>query len=238
MSGGESQQFAKRVSISDGKIGVYGAVGVDSASSKWFIRHVGMSLEEADFANGKPLQLRMVDMGPPLGTPESSSPENVDVVGTATLTSDDASIINTFICEQIDEYKSLKTTRKKQYVVCPHFVKGDGLVSARRYSCAGFVFECYFDLGISLVDIDALPHVDESTLAMVYPLLPRILEDPEWRLDVGLAEDGPWPVLLPGYLFHSLNRGADRIRQAPYQPSPGDECFPRLESIDPSDANA
>jgi len=238
MSGGNTNQSAQRVSTSDGNVGVYDAVGIDSEKGKWFIRHVGMSLEEVDFVKGKPLQLRMVDMGPPLGLPESASPQNVDVVGNANLSSDDASIINTFICEQIEEYKSLKSGRKEQYVVLPHFVKSDSRVSARRYSCAGFVFECYMDLGITLVDVDALPNVDESILSIVYPLLPRILKDREWRLHVGLAEDGPWQVLLPGYLFHSLSRGADQIRQATYQPKPGDKCFPIIESTDPSASSA
>jgi hypothetical protein len=236
MSGGNTDPFCYRVSTSDGKVRAYDAVGVDSDSSKWFIRHVGMSLEEVVFAKGRPLQLRMVDMGPPLGTPESACPKNVDVVGVANLSSDDASIINTFICEQIEEYKSLKSRRKDQYVVCPHFVKGDSGVSARRYSCAGFVFECYLDLGIILVDLDALPLVDDSTLETAYPVLPLILKDPVWRIHVGLIDDGPWPVLLPGYLFHSLSRGSDQIRQTAYQPQPGDECFPRLETAPPTKA--
>jgi hypothetical protein len=236
MSGGNTNHSANRVSTWNGKVGVYDAVGIDSEKSKWFIRHVGMSLEEVDFAKGKQLQLRMVDMGPPLGPPELAGLMNVDVIGNANLSSDDISIINSFICEQIEEYKSLKSGRKGQYVVLPHFVKGDGDVSARRYSCAGFVFECYLDLGIILVDVDALPPVDESILSIVYPFLPRILEVHELRLHYGLSEDGPWPVLLPGYLFHSLSRGSDQIRQAAYQPQPGDECFPRLETAPPTKA--
>jgi len=236
MSGGNTNQSAQRVSTSDGNVGVYDAVGIDSEKGKWFIRHVGMSLDEVDFARGRSLQLRMVHMGPPLVAPESSSPKNVDVVGSANLSSDDVSIINTFICEQIEEYESLKVGRKDQYVVHPHFVKGDGDVAAKRYSCAGFVFECYLDIGITLVEIDSLPLIEESILSLVYPLLPRVLADTDWRKQVGLAEDGPWPILLPGYIFHSLNRGVDRLRQLAYQPKPGDECFPRLDSKGPSNA--
>ncbi len=230
MSGGNTSQSAQRVSSSNGKVGVYDAVGIDSENSKWFIRHVGMSLDELDFTRGQELKLRMVDMEPPLVAPESSNPKQVDVVGTATLSSDDASIINTFICEQLEEYKSLKTAPHEQYIVHPHYVKGNQAVSARRYSCAGFVYECYLDTDITLVDVDALPLVDEKTLSLVYPLLPRVLANPKLRAMAGLGSDGPWPVLLPGYLFHSLSRGADQIRQAAYQPQLGDECFPRLET--------
>lgn len=238
MSGGNTNQSAQRVSTSNGKVGFYDAVGIDSDKSKWFIRHVGMSLEQVDFAQGKLLQLRMVDMEPPLVDPASSKTKQVDVVGTATLSSDDVSIMNTFICEQLEEYESLKTASHEQYIVHPHYVKGDGTISARRYSCAGFVYECYLDTGLTLVDVNALPPVDEKTLILVYPILPRILSNPKLRASVGLAANGPWPVLLPGYLFHSLSRGADHIRQAAYQPKPGDECFPRLESAQPTKAKS
>lgn len=224
--------------MSNVRVSLYDAVGVDSEKSTWFIGHVGMSLDEVDFTKGTPLQLRMVDMGPPLGTPESSTPEKVDVVGTAKLSSDEVSMINTFICEVIYEYKSLKPGRMDQYVVRPHFVQGNDDFSARRFSCAGFVFECYLQLEIRLVDTDALLLVDQEKLELVYPLLPRILVNREWRDHVGLAEDGPWPVLLPGYLFHSLNRDAEAIRQVPYKPQAGDECFPRRETEQPAKADS
>jgi hypothetical protein len=224
--------------MSNGKVRVYDAVGIDSESSKWFIRHVGMSLEEVDFAEGKPLQLRMVDMGPPLVGPSESKPKAIDVVGGAALSADDASIVNTFICEQINEYESLNAAPQKQYVVHPHFVNGDGVVSARRYSCAGFVYECYLDVGITLVELESLPMIDEKTLTLAYPLLPRILASPQLREMVGLTDESPWPVLLPGYLFHSLNRTPDEIRRAPYQTHPGDKCFPRREPGQSANADA
>ena len=230
MSGGNTNQSAQRVTTSSGKVGVYDAVGIDSEQAKWFVRHVGLSLEELEFTRGQDLKLRMVDMEPPLVAPESSNPKQVDVVGTATLSSDDTSIINTFICEQLDEYESLKTAPHEQYVVHPHFVKGNQAVSARRYSCAGFVHECYLDIDITLVDVGSLPLIGAETLAVVYPHLLRVLANPRLRAMAGLGSDGPWPVLLPGYLFHSLSRGADQIRQVAYQPQSGDECFPRLET--------
>ncbi|MBL8888646.1 MAG: hypothetical protein JNL67_01625 [Planctomycetaceae bacterium] len=192
-----------------------------------------MSLEERVFSKGDAIALRMVDMQPPLIAPESAEPTPVDVVGTANLSADDASIINTFICEQIEEYESLKTAPLKQYHVHPHFIKGNGEMSARRYSCAGFVFEAYLDVGLTLVDVSSLPGVALDSLKLAYPDdLHPVLDNPKLRSRAGLSGDGPWPVLLPGYLFHSLSRDASLIRQSPYEAQTGDECFPRRESAE------
>ena len=175
----------------------------------------------------------MVDMKPPLITPETAEPSPVDVVGTASLSADDASIINTFICEQSEEYESQKTAWLKQYHVHPHFIRGNGEMSARRYSCAGFVFEAYLDVGLTLVDVSSLPEVELDSLKLAYPdELHPLLDNLKQRSKTGLSGDGPWPVLLPGYLFHSLNREPDEIRHTPYQPKRGDECFPRSDAAE------
>jgi len=232
MSGDNPNQPAQRVSISNGRVRLYDAVGVDSEKCDWFVRHVGLSLDEVKFAKGESLQVRMVDMGPPLVDPKTSESKSVDVVGTAELSADDASIIATFICEQQYEYESLKANKFDQYYVFPHFVERVSKDTVRRYSCAGFVYECYKDVDITLVDIMTVPSVSIEPLKMAFPDQQRNLDRPERRKKFGLTEDGPWPVLLPGYLFHSLNRDADEIRRAPYQVKPGDECFPRRESAE------
>lgn len=236
MSGSNANLSAQRVSTSNGKVRVYDAVGVDSEQCKWFIRHVGLSLDDMMFTKGNSLSVRIVDMGPPLASLDSAKPTSVDVVGTADLSADDVSAIYTFICEQLNEYQSLNGKKLDQYYVHPHLVKGDGEASANRYSCAGFVYECYLDIGITLVDLSSVPAVTAEPLKLAFPDQRRNLDRPERRGLVGLSGEGPWPVLLPGYLFHSLSRGSDQIRQAAYQPQPGDECFPRLETARPAKA--
>lgn len=238
MSGGNTNQSAHRVSTSKGKVGVYDIVGIDSEHCDWFIRHVGMSLDEMMFTKGNPLSVRIVDMGPPLASLDSAKPTSVDVVGTADLSADDVSAIYAFICEQLNEYQSLQVKKRAQYYVYPHFVKGDGKTSANRYSCAGFVYECYLNIGITLVDLASVPTVTAEPLKLAFPDQRRNLDRPERREMAGLSGEGPWPVLLPGYLFHSLGRGSDQIRQAAYQPKPGDECFPRRETEQPATAES
>jgi hypothetical protein len=94
-----------------------------------------------------------------------------------------------------------------------------GRVVHVRYSCAGFVERCYaqgaaIDL---MVDEDELPAVDLATLARIWP---AVLHHRRRRF--GLEGEGPWKVLLPGYLLHSLARLNARV---PYRPQPGDAAF-------------
>ena len=87
----------------------------------------------------------------------------------------------------------------------------------RRFSCTGLAVECYLSVDIRLVNIDHLPPVDVETLIPAYG---SIVKDQRLRerLKIGLDGSGPWPVLLPGYLFHSLARHESEIRTEPYSP--------------------
>jgi hypothetical protein len=59
-----------------------------------------------------------------------------------------------------------------------------------------------------------------------YPAEMQILEAGIIAADtLGLKGAGPWPVLLCGYLFHSLARTADEIREQPYSPTIDDRFF-------------
>ena len=71
-----------------------------------------------------------------------------------------------------------------------------------------------------------LPLVTLETLAIAYPDLSQALQSPNTRLRFGLTGDGPWPVVLPGYVLNSLTRSAPEIRQEAVVPISGDEFFP------------
>jgi len=95
----------------------------------------------------------------------------------------------------------------------------------RRFSCAGFVLDAHRQVEINLLLVDeealqALPEVDEQMLVLAYPDANRR------RLHrLGVPGNGPWRIILAGYVFHALDRTSQQIRDRPYQAKPGDERF-------------
>ena len=81
-----------------------------------------------------------------------------------------------------------------------------------------------FKLMFSLLAIDeeTLPEVPRQTLEAAYPVF---LDNPDRRERLGLQGDGPWRVVLAGYLLHALDRTGDEIRAEPYVAKSGDEFF-------------
>ena len=49
MSNENRNRTSGRISQSSGRVRLYDAVGVDSTKRLWFVRHVGLSLEDRDF---------------------------------------------------------------------------------------------------------------------------------------------------------------------------------------------
>lgn len=92
---------------------------------------------------------------------------------------------------------------------------GDRLLR-RKFSCAGFVAQCYAaGADIVLVDEAALPAVEGRLLEQVWA------RREVWEL-VGLKGDGPWRVLLPGYLLHAARGGRSGL---PYRPQASDHAL-------------
>lgn len=88
----------------------------------------------------------------------------------------------------------------------------DGPPTYWKFSCAGFVERCYRDVGgIQLVvDEECLPLVELDMLKRIWPdefNNPR-LNNPIVQTRVlrsyGLEDNGPWPILMPAYLFHAI----------------------------------
>jgi len=201
----------------------------DAACGENFIGHVGISIENRDDLTKSSRVLRLAHMGPPLQRDTDEVAQEIDVVGSTELTADEQSRIALFIDELEFEYESEKARPKRQYMIKPHFVADDeDKFPFPRFSCGGFVIEAYRDIDIDLLKTDSasLPVVNIETLIKAYPDHERRLRHKKLRALYGLEEDGPWPVVLSGYVCHALNRSSVECRSAPYTAQAGDEYFP------------
>jgi hypothetical protein len=115
-----------------------------------------------------------------------------------------------------------------QYVCVPAYAEGhdanDTLV--RKVSCAGLVVEAYRAAGVTLlVNEAALPRLKWSDLVSVWGVLLEYTHNTKTRRRLGLeAGSEPWPVLLPGYLFHAIESGSRA--HLPFQPTAAHLEFP------------
>lgn len=185
-----------------------------------FVRHVGLADGEAEMS---PADVHVVHMRPPLRG--GDTPGRADVVGRAELTDDEQNKVGVFVGKYLAEQEALAKTLDG-YCVLPHSVEtrnGD-VVVITRFSCAGFVFEAYRAARITLLDLPSMPNVSLDTLRTAYPDIP--LDRGRFRDHFGLDGDGPWPVMLPGYLLHALNRDGGSIKSIPHRPRAGEEHFP------------
>lgn len=216
-------------------VSIYDALGRDSPCVSAFVCHVGLAVDNHEIAEQTVLLARMIEMCPPLIVPQSNDqpePESdrVDVVGSIELTAAECKQISVFIDETDTELASVSKVR--QYTVHPHYLERRRPQSARRFSCVGYVQKAYEYADVDLVDISAIPLVDLRTILLAYPDSRTDLQNARLREFVGLEGDGPWPVLLPGYIFHAMNRSPNECRATPYKPRIGDEYFPSVDQVD------
>jgi hypothetical protein len=216
---------AQRLGTQPVSIHKYDVAAQDSASTPHFVRHVGLADEQQHDVRSNS-EISLAHMGPPLMRGHSGNP--VHVIGKAGLTASQIRQIGVFVDEHLSEYQAEKVRRHKQYVIHPHVREPDAEVPCRRFSCAGFVIEAYRDADLELLATATarLPSVDLDTLTNAYSELAGVLRSPTRRSRFGLEGDGPWPVVLAGYVMNALNRTVDEIRDGPYTPAPGDEYFP------------
>jgi hypothetical protein len=60
-----------------------------------------------------------------------------------------------------------------------------------------------------------------------HPSFAGLLDSDRMREELGIPGDGPWRVVLAGYVMNALDRPESAIRSLRYSPRPGDEFFPR-----------
>jgi hypothetical protein len=107
-------------------------------------------------------------------------------------------------------------TARIEYVChppCPDFIEPNSMGHLVRMSCVGLVILVYKSLGTQLLDesYSMYPNVSKKELESIYPMI-RGIRTPEKKRKIGLIPpDGPWPIVLPSYLFHALNSDAQNF---------------------------
>ena len=205
-------------------LGRFDVVGERSKTTPDFVRHVALlDSDESEISGGD--TVRVVHMGPPL---EMGAQFCVDVAGRIPLTPDEINTIKTWIATVEAEYRSQFAHKLDQYVIDPPWSdfrdKNTGMRRFRRYSCAGFVLDAHAQVDVQLLVIDTneLPEVSSETVKTAYP---EASSHPVLLAKWGLKGDGPWRIVLAGYVLHALDRSSDEIRAEPYLAQAGDELF-------------
>jgi len=98
----------------------------------------------------------------------------------------------------------------------------DGSIKFTKFSCAGFVFWCYDACSIVLLDRAHMPPLDVAAAAAAFNLALEAI--PALAQRERLPPEGPWHLMLPGYLFRALARQTD-VR-TPYIPTQADAHYP------------
>jgi hypothetical protein len=231
---------ARRLGAESQPVQRFDVLGLDAANSPEFIGHVGLTADERVHAKAGSV-IAMVHMGPPFATefPHGAA----TCVGTSTLTTDEMLQIKLFIDNLEDEYESANVRNAfAQYCIAPHvrrYPRDGDTVICLQFNCAGFVLEAYRFANLDLLETNprALPPVSLDVLSMQYPEFVQWLENPRLRERLGIPGDGPWPVVLAGYVVNSMSRSESQIRSAPHRAKVGDGFFPPrpLETSEPNE---
>ena len=194
---------------------------VGEHSQRCFVSHVGLLSADTDCVFDA--NANVYHMSPPFNSGEMA----VHVAGwLETLTRDERDGMLTWIA---DVSTRISPSVVRQYIIHPPYepltCEEPGRTSGWRFSCVGLVLKCYREgANIALLDLesDKMPLVDLGTIEHGYPGVRTSL-----LAKLGLPGPGPWRVVLPGYVFHSLGRRDEEIRRFPYVPRrPEESQFP------------
>jgi hypothetical protein len=212
--------------IAGGRLAIsrFDVLGFDSSGQATFIGHVGLATAASTFPRAA--GIRIADMMPPLlvGHPlPAASP--VTCHGQAQLLEFEVQAIAGFVRAIQSEYQAEESRQKQarrwdkaqfrraQYTIRPPVQWPNRQRRYSRFSCAGFVHEAYAAAGIVVVLTDEvrIPSYSLASLVRAYEHASEQLADAAFRTGMGLAGDGPWPVLLPGHVLNGLNRSRSDI---------------------------
>ena len=212
-----SQQSEKAV-FSD-----FSIVGQFCEVDKEFVRHVALLDGDKELPN----EVLVYHMGPPLVSDpadESFDDEDrflePDLVVSLDLNEEKLSKIARWASRIAAE---AAPRNRKCYTILPPVrppveIAENGQVKFHRFSCSGYVSEALRQVEILLCEEVGLPEIELKLLLLVYPELQELMERKATRQRryLGIESDPPWPVLLPGYIFH----GADHFleHKSPVQP--------------------
>ena len=203
----------------------YDVIGEYGNPNQQFVTHVGLCGNTIPNVKSG-IQATITHMKPPLVLAGSM---HVHAAGEVPLTNEERKEIAAFIEETKDEYKEAKVKGLHQFVVDPPWEilrdKNTEITRCRRYSCAGFVLYAHQQIEIKLLDIqkNSLPPVGFSVLTTAYPWISGRRSS---LGRYGLKGNGPWQIVLPGYVLHSLARSEKDIRTKSYVAQNGDERYP------------
>ncbi len=199
-----------------------------------FVVHVGLARQA--YVVGEERIVPLAHMAPPF---MEDLQAEVALVAKGELTESEQEKIRTFLEGVRDEYgaQSLKTqiglgrAIKLQYCIYPHTLAALPVTPGRRkfprrFSCVGLVIEAYATARIQLLDLGNLPPVSLEELVTAYRWVEEDLRDPERRAGAGLVNEEPWPVVLPGYVIHSLRRPRAEIKSETFAAKAGDQYYP------------
>lgn len=197
-----------------------------------FVKHAAILKAETALTFGCD-NILVWHIGPPLvagaktsvAAPEKGRKTNIHLVGFVHLDADDIEGIETWLSDVDKEDRPPGSSMSEllaQYRVSPpiYWVQSEnGTPLYRQYSCVGFVMDCYRSIGINLIDDSRNENLPEVTIDIVVAAYGQIARKESFRNQFGIPGPGPWRIVLAGYIFHSLNRDSDTIRQTPYDPA-------------------
>ena len=201
----------------------FAVIGTYDGEGSTFVRHVALLNDEGCVSYGS--EVRVFHMGPPLVAGARSQAQagqdptcQCHVVGWLNLTADERDGIVDWLAEVDKEDRpSGLLGMWLSYTVAPperwHPDENGGRLY-RRFSCGGFVLACYRDgAGIALIDMTSptdWPEVSLDEIVRAYG--PRVRAKGELRKELGIPGEGPWPILLAGYVVQAFNRSDQEIR--------------------------
>lgn len=217
----------KRLNGASANFRIYDVVG--QSDGQMFVLHAGLADRDGTQSCDS---VSVIHMGPPL---DVSGRMPADICGALSLNEEEKRRIRLFISRHAREHYAfsalqgfaLQRRAAEMYCIWPHtlLVKDGDVELHTRFNCVGFVCEAYKRAGIDLVSESDLPPINLQALKQSYPQFARRLDSADFRSSLGLHGEGPWSVMLCGYLFHSLNRPDSEIRSIPYQPRESDAWF-------------
>lgn len=205
----------------------FAVIGTYDGPNSTFVRHVALLREDSNVLHG--LNVHVFHMGPPLVVGVRSQEQAGDaptcgphVGGWLSLTADEREGITDWLAEVDKEHRPIEPMGPwRTYIVDPpeRWHEDEKQVRLyRRFSCGGFVLACYRDgAGITLIEVPppvAWPEVSLDQIVRVYG--PEVRERERLRRSLGLPGDGPWSVLLAGYVIHAFDRPDNEIRTSAF----------------------
>lgn len=166
--------------------------------------------------------------------PISTDFQRVQFAGSAELNLEERRLVKDFVDTQKRVVSSLKLRQRiEQYAIHQSSDEIHPDNTLPRFSCTTYVTSGYEQAAIQLIDsLIPMKTLDDLKRTYTDPTLLAALDDPARRVRIGIGAGDSWPVIMVGYLLHSLSRSPAEIRAAPYCPIDGDEYFPREPSID------